>query len=52
MTTTIKFAGYQGEHSVHTRAATVFCEALRHETGDAVQVQFESNIVQSGCKSG
>ena len=51
MTTIIKFAGYQGEHSVHTRAATVFCEALRHETGDAVQVQFESNIVQSGCKA-
>ena len=51
MTTTIKFAGYQGEHSVHTRAAKVFCERLRREAGDAVQIQFESNIVQNGCKA-
>ena len=51
MTTTIKFAGYQGEHSVHTRAATVFCESLRREAGDTVHVQFESNIVQNGFKA-
>ena len=51
MTTIIKFAGYQGEHSVHTRAATVFCESLRREAGDTVHVQFESNIVQNGFKA-
>ena len=51
MTTTIKFAGYQGEHSVHTRAAIVFCESLRREAGDTVHVQFEPNIVKNGFKA-
>jgi len=48
MTTTIKFAGYQGDKSVHTRAANVFCDALRSEAGDSVDIHFAPNIVQNG----
>lgn len=51
MKTTIKFAGYQGEHSVHTRAAHIFCQTLRRKAGDAVRVHFEPNIVQHGSKA-
>ncbi len=57
MKTTIKFAGYQGEQSVHTRAANRFCEALRRMAGElgdvgaAIDIQFEQNITQNGCKA-
>ncbi len=51
MKTKIKFAGYQGEQSVHTRAANHFCKALRQVAGDAVDIQFEQNITQSGFKA-
>lgn len=47
----IKFAGYQGEQSVHTRAAIVFCDALKREAGSAVNIQFNPNIVKQGCKA-
>jgi len=51
MTTVIKFAGYQGERSVHTRAAEVFCETLRQTAGDLIEVEFEQNIVSKGFKA-
>ena len=51
MKTTIKFAGYQGEQSVHTRAANHFCEVLRHSVGAAIDIQFEPNIVRHGFKA-
>lgn len=51
MTITIKFAGYQGERSVHTRASQVFCDALRHYGGSSVTVEFEPNIVLHGHKA-
>lgn len=51
MSITIKFGGYQGEHSVHTRAATIFCERVRHYSADSVTVEFEPNIVLQGYKA-
>lgn len=51
MTTTIRFAGYQGEHSVHTRAAHVFCNVLRENAGESIQIHFEPSIVAQGFKA-
>lgn len=51
MSLTIRFAGYQGENSVHTRAATVFCKSVRHHLGKSVNVEFEPNIVERGHKA-
>jgi len=51
MPITIKFAGYQGEHSVHTRAANVFCEAVHRYSSGSVVVEFEPNIVVHGHKA-
>ena len=48
MATTIRFGGYQGDKSVHTRAAQVFCSALRRQLGDSVDITFEQNIVDKG----
>jgi len=49
--TTINFGGYQGDNSVHTRAALVFCKTLQREAGEAVEVNFEQNIVLHGFKA-
>jgi len=51
MTTQIRFGGYQGDNSVHTRGAQVFCDAVRRIAGDAVEVEFIQNIVQDGHKA-
>jgi len=51
MSITIKFAGYQGEHSVHTRAAVVLCNAIERKLGQSVTVHFEQNIVSRGHKA-
>lgn len=51
MTTRLRFAGYQGDRSVHTRAGRVFCDFIKHEAGDSVDIQFEENIVASGAKA-
>ena len=51
MSITIKFGGYQGENSVHTRAANVFCDAVRQYAGRSVVVEFEPNIVMHGHKA-
>ena len=40
MATRIRFGGYQGDNSVHTRGARVFCDALRRIAGDTVEVEF------------
>ena len=48
MATTIRFGGYQGDKSVHTRAADVFCSAVRRQLGDRVNIIFERNIVADG----
>ncbi len=51
MATPIRFGGYQGDKSVHTRGAHVFCEALKRIAGDAVDVAFQQNIVEDGHKA-
>ena len=51
MVTTIRFGGYQGDNSVHTRAARVFCSRLKDLAGDRVDVIFEQNIVEQGHKA-
>lgn len=51
MATKIRFGGYQGDNSVHTRGARVFCDALRRMAGDAVEVEFLQNIVEGGQKA-
>lgn len=51
MAVKIKFGGYQGDNSVHTRGARVLCDALRRIAGDAVEVEFIQNIVEDGRKA-
>lgn len=51
MSIVINFCGYQGERSVHTRAANVFCSSIRQYAGDSVTVNFEPNIVSKGHKA-
>lgn len=51
MSITIKFAGYQGDRSVHTRAANVFCDSVQQLCGNSVSVEFEPNIVKRGHKA-
>ncbi len=47
----IRFGGYQGDNSVHTRGARVFCDTLQRIAGDAVEVEFRQNIVDDGRKA-
>ena len=51
MATLIRFGGYQGDKSVHTRGARVFCQALKRIAGDKVDVTFQQNIVEDGRKA-
>ena len=51
MSITIKFSGYQGERSVHTRAAVVLCNSIRRNLGPSISVEFEPNIVSHGKKA-
>ena len=51
MTDHIRIAGYQGERSVHTRAVRIMIEALLKEAGGQVNVSFESDITERGCKA-
>ena len=51
MVTTIKFGGYQGDKSVHTRAGRVFCQTMPREVGEAAEVIFDQNIVEQGHKA-
>ena len=47
----IRFGGYQGPASVHTRAGHVFGQKLGEELGHAVNFVFDSNIVERGQKA-
>lgn len=51
MVTKIRFGGYQGDKSVHTRGGRVFCDELKRLLGDQVDIQFEENIVAGGNKA-
>jgi len=47
----LRFAGYQGPASVHTRAGHVLGDALARELGSAVDFSFDANIVERGHKA-
>ncbi len=47
----LRFGGYQGPASVHTRAGNVFGEALAQTLGDCVDFTFDANIVERGRKA-
>ena len=49
--TVLKFGGYQGDKSVHTRGGRVLAEALAEETGGAVTLDFDESIVSRGHKA-
>lgn len=51
MTTAIRFGGYQGENSVHTRGGRALADALETASGGAISLKFEKNIVIRGHKA-
>ena len=51
MTVVIRFGGYQGDASVHTRGGRVLADAVARETGGRARVVFEENITASGRKA-
>ncbi|MEM6634620.1 MAG: TRAP transporter substrate-binding protein [Pseudomonadota bacterium] len=51
MTLTLKFGGYQGDKSVHTRGGRVLAEAIAEESGGAIAIAFDENIVARGHKA-
>lgn len=51
MAIAIRFGGYQGDKSVHTRGARFFGEALKRILGNKVNMTFLQNIVEDGNKA-
>ena len=49
--TTLRFGGYQGDASVHTRGGRALAEAVRRESGGAVRLDFDENITRDGRKA-
>ena len=49
---TIRLGGYQGPHSVHTRAAVRFGEVLQREAGEAVEFELVPDVLALGRPSG
>ncbi|WP_420011530.1 TRAP transporter substrate-binding protein [Tateyamaria sp.] len=49
--TDLKFGGYQGDKSVHTRGGRVLAEALAKETDGALTLAFDESIVSRGHKA-
>lgn len=47
----LKFGGYQGDKSVHTRGGRVLAEAVAEETNGAVKLSFDESIVARGHKA-
>jgi len=47
----LNFGGYQGEKSVHTRGGRVLADVVAEETGGAVRIAFDENIVSRGHKA-
>jgi TRAP-type C4-dicarboxylate transport system substrate-binding protein len=47
----LKFGGYQGDKSVHTRGGRVLAEAVAEETDGAVTIAFDESIVERGHKA-
>ncbi len=51
MTLELKFGGYQGDKSVHTRAGRVLADLAAEETNGAITLAFDENIVARGHKA-
>ncbi|MEP1209556.1 MAG: TRAP transporter substrate-binding protein [Rhizobiaceae bacterium] len=51
MSMKIRFGGYQGDKSVHTRGARVFCDALNRISNGDIEVEYTQNIVEGGRKA-
>ena len=51
MTIELKFGGYQGPNSVHTRGGQVLAKAVEEETGGKIRLVFDENIVSRGHKA-
>ena len=51
MTIELKFGGYQGDKSVHTRGGRFLAEAVAEETDGRVKINFDENIVVRGHKA-
>ena len=47
----IRFGGYQGPESVHTRGMEAFAAALDDLTGGEVQVELQRNVTEQGHKA-
>ena len=48
----IRFGGYQGPASVHTRASHTFGRELKKRLGEGVRFEFQENIIEFGHKAG
>ncbi|MEO0830909.1 MAG: TRAP transporter substrate-binding protein [Pseudomonadota bacterium] len=48
---TLKFGGYQGDKSVHTRGGRVLADALAKESGGGLTLDFDESIVARGHKA-
>jgi TRAP-type transport system periplasmic protein len=48
----IRFGGYQGAASVHTRASHIFGRELEKRLGDKVRFEFQENVIEFGHKAG
>ncbi|WP_299484241.1 TRAP transporter substrate-binding protein [uncultured Roseibium sp.] len=51
MSITVRFGGYQGDKSVHTRGGRTLAQALARTSNGAVQLEFDENIVTRGHKA-
>lgn len=49
--TRIRFGGYQGPNSVHTRAIVVFARALKQRLGAEVALQVDANVAALGHRA-
>ncbi|WP_434055218.1 MAG: TRAP transporter substrate-binding protein DctP [Roseibium sp.] len=51
MTITVRFGGYQGDKSVHTRGGRALAQALARASNGAASLEFDENIVERGHKA-
>ena len=48
----IRYGGYQGPASVHTRASVTFGQELEKQLGKRVRFEFQENVIDLGHKAG
>lgn len=51
MSITVRFGGYQGNKSVHTRGGRALADALARTSGGSASLEFDENIVSRGHKA-